>query len=175
LPRRGTLGLLAVAGLAAALACGSGTPRSEPPALTQTLYERLGEMTSLRRWVDELAWRLASDPELGAPLVAGDLAAVKTELLLLSCSVAGGPCRYDLSHVAAGALGRLELDRFLALGRAAALAVELPPKPARELLERLRGALVGPGSREGLRNRWRRLGEPTRFTVRRCPSSLPPR
>jgi hypothetical protein len=152
-PRGGASALLlGLWGLAAAAACGPTNPDPEPPAApAETLYERLGEMAALRRWVDELTWRLASDPELGASLVAGDVAAVKTELLLLGCSVAGGPCRFDRSRIAAGALGSVELDRFLSLGRDAALAVELPPRPARELLARLRRALeptpsLGPGT-----------------------------
>ena len=119
--------LLVVAAAVGLLACGPGPRPPEPPPEPQSLYEQLGQLPLLRRWVDELVWRLAADEQLGSAYVDVDLAKLKREMLQMACAVTDGPCRYDLSRLAGANGGRrpskAELDRFLDIAARAARRV----------------------------------------------------
>lgn len=134
--------LLAAAAAAWLLGCGPSPRPPEPPPEPQSLYERLGQLPLLRRWVDELVWRLAADEQLGSAYVDVDLAALKRQMLQMTCAVTDGPCRYDLARLARANRGRrpsgAELDRFLDIAARAARSVEMPEAPAAELVDRLR-------------------------------------
>lgn len=138
--RVGPVRLLFIGLLAAALGCAasSGEPPPEVPAAPESLYERLGQLPRLRRWVDELAWRLAADEQIGSAFVGADLGALKRDMLQMACAVADGPCRYDFDRLPAlGASGE-KLARFLEVAAGAARSVEMPAAPAAELIERLK-------------------------------------
>lgn len=121
------------------LAC-SGNPT--PPDPPKSLFERLGGLAPLQRWVDDLAWRLAADSRLGDTFVRADLPRLKREMLKMTCSITGGACEYDidkLSKIHGGlAITADDLEQFLTIARDAAGAVGLPEQPRTELIERLR-------------------------------------
>ena len=135
--------------LLVAFACG---PNPRPPEPPRSLFERLGGVASLQLWVDDLAWRLAADPRLGETFVRADLGELKKQMLKMTCAITGGRCEYDLDRLAAAhraiALSDRDVERFLEIASEAASAVGLPPRPAAELVRRLRTLRprLGPGS-----------------------------
>lgn len=135
-----------------ALACG---PNPRPPDPPRSLFERLGGMAPLQQWVDELAWRLAADGQLGDTFVRADLGQLKKNMLLMTCAITGGRCEYDLDRLAAAheglSLAGGDIDRFLEVAASAAAAIGLPKRPSAELIERLRTLRprLGPDNRVG--------------------------
>lgn len=118
----------------------SGSPA--PPDPPKSLFERIGGMAPLQRWVDDLAWRLAADSRIGDTFVRADFTKLKRQMLRMTCSITGGACEYDIDKL--GEVHRRlsltpeDIERFLAVARESASAVGLPEKERRELIERLR-------------------------------------
>lgn len=117
------------------------------------MFEQFGGERGVQRFVDELARRLAADPELG-PLFAGvDADGLARHREHYFSAVLGGPENYagrglrdahrplDLHHP--------QFDRFLSVVDDTLVAVAATPQVAdelRALLERLRPVIVTPGS-----------------------------
>lgn len=134
---------------AVALLLSTCGPNPRPPDPPRTLFERLGGMAPLSRWVDELTWRLAADAELGDAVIRVDVADLKRRMLQMTCAITGGRCEYDADKLGA-AHGSLvasdsDVERFLEIAERSAAAVGLPPKTRGELVERLRDLRPGPG------------------------------
>lgn len=73
----------------------NGNPRGgNPCGTTETLYERLGGLTSIRRVVDELMGTVAADSRINAFFVNADIRELKVNLVDHICKTTGGPCEY---------------------------------------------------------------------------------
>ena len=81
-----------IACIAAVLAC-SGCAAPAPSA-PPTLYERMGGEPVVRRVVDDVIDRTASDPRTERSFREVKMSRLKEKLREQLCNVAGGPCRY---------------------------------------------------------------------------------
>ena len=140
------LGTALIAIVAIFAGCGE---KARPPASPTSLFNKLGGMAPMQRWVDEFAWRLAADPEIGDTFVRTDLGGLKSGMLSLACSITGGGCAYDIEKLAPAheglAVTDRDIERFLSVASESASAVGLPKEPSAEMIERLRtlGARLG--------------------------------
>ena len=125
--------LLAAAGLLSACA----VPVSRPP----TLYQRLGGVEEVPRWVGKLIDRCATDPRTRRSFDGVKLAAVKESLAQQVCSIAGGGCRYEgetmeRAHRDAR-IGAAEFDALVGLLREELDSAGVDPAAKNELLRLL--------------------------------------
>jgi hemoglobin len=123
-----------VAALLVVAACDRG-PRPVPPTPRPPLYQRVGGIAALRAVVDELAARLAADPELADRFASVDFRTYKRHLLAELCGLTGGPCRVRAGEADAAPAGLAE--GWLAHLDAAAAATGLSPELREELVRRL--------------------------------------
>lgn len=73
----------------------NGNPCGENPcAQGESLYERLGGLSSIRQVVDELIGTVAADGRISGFFQNADIRALKVNLVDHICKTTGGPCEY---------------------------------------------------------------------------------
>jgi len=85
-----------IASFARAVAIGTTVAAcAAPPSASPTLYSRLGGEPVIRRVVEEVIDRVATDASTARSFKGVKLARVKEKLREQLCELAGGPCRYS--------------------------------------------------------------------------------
>jgi hemoglobin len=113
-------------------ACVAAVPESP------TLYQRLGGVEQVPRWIGRLIDRSATDPRTRRSFEGVKLAALKESLAQQVCSIAGGGCRYEgetmeRAHRDAK-IGAAEFDALVSLLREELDRAGVDPAAKNELL-----------------------------------------
>ena len=156
---RGKRGLGAILLLIlAAFGTSCGTSKSSPPVEpagktpSDTLYQRVGGIDTLRRLVDAWILEAGSDPRIRDFFDGADIARVKLRLVERLCVLAEGPCLYRgaelREHHSTLGLEERHMRAFLDDLESAMQRVKIAPGPARELREAMLvlGAQIGTGT-----------------------------